>query len=196
MIEVSDLSFGYPGRPLLRDCSLSLPAGAHAALIGPSGCGKTTLMRLLLGLLQPQKGHAELHGRAACVFQEPRLLPNRTALQNVNAVLSDRASTLDEARRWLELVRLGEAADRLPAALSGGMQQRVAIARALAWGGNVFLLDEPLKGLDGELRAEIAGLLRSYSSGKTLLLITHDPDEADLLTDSLLVWQDGTFLPA
>ncbi len=195
MIRVSGLSVGYPGKEVLRDCSLHIPPGQHAALMGPSGCGKTTLFRVLLGLLPPEKGSVEVNGRVSCAFQEPRLLPWRTVLQNVNAVLSDKKETLPEAMDWLRRVRLAEAAARYPAQLSGGMLQRVSLARALAFGGDVLLLDEPLKGLDQALKEELTSLLLENCRGRTLLLVTHDPAEAALLVDSLYVFRDGSFVP-
>ena len=91
MIETCDLTVTYDGRTILRDVHLTVPDGAHIALMGPSGCGKTTLLRVLAGLRAPDGGTVRAEfGRMACVFQEPRLLPWRTAVENVNAVLSDR----------------------------------------------------------------------------------------------------------
>ncbi len=196
MIRVSGLTVGYPGTEVLRGCSLHLPAGSRTALTGPSGCGKTTLLKVLLGLLRPEKGSAELGGRASCVFQEPRLLPWCTAVQNVNAVLSDSRETLPEAMEWLRRVQLGDAADVLPARLSGGMRQRVALARALAFGGEILLLDEPLKGLDPALKEALCSLLLAHCRDRTLLLVTHDPEEAALLTERCFVYRDGTFVPS
>ena len=194
MILVENVSAGYPDKPVLRECSLHLAPGERGALMGPSGCGKTTLLRLLLGLMAPETGRAEVHGKASCVFQEPRLLPWRTAAENVNAALSDKKETLPQAMEWLERVGLGEATADYPEALSGGMKQRVAIARALAAGGDALLLDEPLKGLDEALRAEIARLiLTCCEGGKTLLLVTHDPEEAALLAQRVFVYRDGRF---
>ena len=146
MIEAHDLTVTYDGRDVLHKVTLTVPDGAHIALMGPSGCGKTTLLRVLAGLRAPDGGSVRVSpGRIACVFQEPRLLPWRTAAENVNAVLSDRTQTMPQARAWLERLELGEAAEQYPAALSGGMQQRVAIARALAYDAPVLLLDDVYK---------------------------------------------------
>ncbi len=195
MILAENLTAGYPGRTVLRDCELRIRPGERCALMGPSGCGKTTLLKLLLGLMKPESGRAEIHGKAACVFQEPRLLPWRTSVENVNAVLSDREETMAEARSWLERLDLAEAAGLYPEALSGGMKQRVAIARALAYGGDALLLDEPLKGLDQALKRQTAALILENSRDKALLLATHDREEAALLADRILTYRDGRFLP-
>lgn len=192
MIELRDVSFSYDGRTILQNCSFTVPAGEHMALMGPSGQGKTTLLRLILGLAKPQNGSVRTEGRIACVFQEPRLLPWCTALENINAVLSDRRETLPLARHRLEQVELGDAADKYPAELSGGMQQRLAIARALAADSELLLLDEPLKGCDAALRDRLMALLQAESAGKTLLLVTHDPLEAQTLTRQTLLLDKGT----
>ena len=108
MIEVHDLTVTYDGRDVLHKVTLTVPDGAHIALMGPSGCGKTTLLRVLAGLRAPDGGSVRVSpGRIACVFQEPRLLPWRTAAENVNAVLSDRTQTMPQARTWLERLELG-----------------------------------------------------------------------------------------
>ena len=102
MIEARDLTVTYDGRAVLREVDLTVPDGAHIALMGPSGCGKTTLLRVLAGLQAPDSGTVRVEpGRMSCVFQEPRLLPWRTAAENVNAVLSDRAQTMPQALAWL-----------------------------------------------------------------------------------------------
>ena len=196
MISIRDLSLSYGARSVLRGCTLEVPTGGRIALMGPSGCGKTSLLRCLLGLQRPTSGSARLHGKAACLFQEPRLLPRRTAAENVNAVLSDTPATLPMAKEWLARVGLADAADLYPAELSGGMQQRVAIARALAYGGDVLLLDEPLKGLDAALREEILSLLRTQCEGRTVLLITHDAAEAEALGASVFHMEDGKIYPS
>lgn len=194
MIEVHDLTVTYDGRDVLHKVTLTVPDGAHIALMGPSGCGKTTLLRVLAGLRAPDGGSVRVStGRIACVFQEPRLLPWRTAAENVNAVLSDRAQTMPQARAWLERLELGAAAEQYPAALSGGMQQRVAIARALAYDAPALLLDEPFRALDAALRARVITCIAAETQGRTLVLATHDPADADALGCTVYAYAGGTF---
>ena len=194
MIEVHDLTVTYDGRDVLHKVTLTVPDGAHIALMGPSGCGKTTLLRVLAGLRAPDGGSVRVEpGRIACVFQEPRLLPWRTAAENVNAVLSDRAQTMPQARAWLERLELGTAAEQYPAALSGGMQQRVAIARALAYDAPVLLLDEPFRALAAALRARVIACIAAETQGRTLVLATHDPADADALGCTVYAYAGGTF---
>lgn len=194
MIETRDLTVTYGGRAVLREVDLTVPDGGHIALMGPSGCGKTTLLRVLAGLQTPDAGTVRVEpGRMACVFQEPRLLPWRTAAENVNAVLSDRAQTMPQALIWLERLELGDACDQYPAALSGGMQQRVAIARALAYDAPVLLLDEPFRGLDAALRARVTALIADAAADKTLVLATHDAAAAAALGCAVYAYADGTF---
>lgn len=193
MIDIRELGISYDGRNVLENVSFSIAPGEHIAIMGPSGCGKTSLMKAIAGLLQPERGSIGLKGRISCVFQEPRLLPWLTALENINVVLSDSPATLPAARKWLEAVELGDSADKRPAELSGGMQQRVSIARALAYGGDILLLDEPLKGMDAELRERIAELIRRECEGKTLVIITHDEDEARAFADKIYVYRDKNF---
>ena len=194
MIETRDLTVTYDGRAVLRAVDLTVPDGGHIALMGPSGCGKTTLLRVLAGLQTPDAGAVRIApGRMACVFQEPRLLPWRTAAENVNAVLSDRAQTMPQALAWLERLELGDACDQYPAALSGGMQQRVAIARALAYDAPVLLLDEPFRGLDAALRARVTALIADAAADKTLVLATHDAAAAAALGCAVYAYADGAF---
>ena len=186
------LSFG--DKRVLTDFSLTVPAGARCVLMGASGSGKTSILKLAAGLYRPSSGTVTGGGpavRASMQFQEPRLLPWRTAAENVNLVLSDDRSTLPAAREWLARAGLAEAADLFPAQLSGGMQQRVALCRALAADGDLLLLDEPFRGLDVDTRAVIMQLVDDAVSGRlpgcekrTLLLVTHDPDEAAFFTDT------------
>ena len=210
MIETRDLTVTYDGRAVLRAVDLTVPDGGHIALMGPSGCGKTTLLRVLAGLRAPDGGTVRAPdggtvrapdggtvrvspGRMACVFQEPRLLPWRTAAENVNAVLSDRAQTMPQALAWLERLELSDARDQYPAALSGGMQQRVAIARALAYDAPLLLLDEPFRGLDAALRQRVTALVADAARAKTLVLATHDAADAAALGCAVYAYADGTF---
>ncbi len=193
MIEIKNLSLSYEGERVLDSFSLSLAKGDKIALMGPSGCGKTSLINTVAGLLKPEKGCVNVSGRIACVFQEPRLLPWLTALENVNVVLSDSPATLPEAKKWLEAVGLGDDADKLPTELSGGMRQRVSIARALAYGGDILLLDEPLKGMDSDTEKAVAELICSAADDKTLILVTHDEAEARAFAEKIYVYRDKSF---
>ena len=183
MIDVKNLSLGYGGERVIDAFSLHVECGGRIALMGLSGCVKTSLMHAMAVLIKPEKGSVKVSGRVSCVFQEPRLLPWLSALENVNVVLSDSPATLPEAQKWLEAVGLSEAADKRPGELSGGMQQRLSIARALAYGGDVLLLDEPLKGMDAETEDMIKSLILRKSEGKTLVLVTHDESEARAFAD-------------
>ena len=180
MLKLTDISHRYGQQPVLEHKNLTLHPGQRLALMGPSGCGKTTLLRIALGLLKPTAGTVEnTFLKTAAVFQEPRLLPWRTAQENVNLVLGDRKATLDTARQYLQQVKLLEAAEKYPRELSGGMQQRVAVARALAAEGDLLILDEPFKAMDEALREQI--IARVAETRAAILLVTHDEAEARML---------------
>jgi len=196
MIDIRSLSLSYGGQCVLENLDMHILPGEKIAIMGPSGCGKTSLMKIIAGLLKPDSGSVSVGGRISCIFQEPRLLPWLSALDNINVVLSDSSDTLAEAKKWLEAVGLGESAHKRPAELSGGMQQRLSIARALAYDCDILLADEPLKGMDAQLRSSVAELIRSRSAGKTLVLITHDEDEARAFADRIFVYRDKKFIEA
>lgn len=180
MLKLTDISHRYGNQPVLEKKNLTLLPGKRIALMGPSGCGKTTLLRIAMGLLEPTAGTVEnTFRRTAAVFQEPRLLPWRTALENVNLVLGDGKTTLDRAKKHLEQVRLADAGAKYPRELSGGMQQRVAVARALATESDLLILDEPFKAMDEALREEIISLVAKTNAA--ILLVTHEEAEAKLL---------------
>ena len=194
MLELKNVSLSYGDLRVLRDVSLRLAPGERIAVMGPSGCGKTSLLRVIAGLQSPDSGTVERTAqRLSFVFQEPRLLPWRTAAENVNAVLSDRAQTMPQALAWLERLELSDARDQYPAALSGGMQQRVAIARALAYDAPVLLLDEPFRGLDAALRQRVTALVADAARAKTLVLATHDAADAAALGCAVYAYADGAF---
>lgn len=180
MLKLTDISHSYGDHRVLENFSLTLGPGERVALMGPSGCGKTTLLRIALGLEKTTGGCGEnAFPSAAAVFQEPRLLPWRTAAENVNLVLGDRTATLDRAGSWLDALELAEAKEKYPRELSGGMQQRVSIARALAVEPALLILDEPFRGLDEALRDRV--LARVSRTKGAILLVTHDRREAEAL---------------
>lgn len=179
MIQVRGLTVRYGEKTVLDGLDLTLPSSGVTAVTAPSGAGKTTLLRALAGLLTPQAGEIELPERPVLLFQEDRLFPGRTVLEQVEAVLPK--AHRGEAERFLELVELREDPNKLPGELSGGMARRVALARCLAAGAaldaGVYLLDEPFAGVDGARALRILDRLRKL--GKPILLTTHDQALAD-----------------
>lgn len=173
-----DVSLSFGGTAVLRGLSFRLPAGSCGVLMGASGSGKTSVLRLAARLIRPDSGTVTGGGRVSMQFQEPRLLPWLTAAENINAVLSDCKQTLPLARSWLERVGLADAASLYPEELSGGMAQRVALCRALAAPHDLLLLDEPFRGLDGETKRQVMNTVKEAADRRTLLLVTHDPEEA------------------
>lgn len=197
MISLDKVSLTLDQQTILREVTLHMPRGAHWALMGPSGCGKTSLLHLIAGLIPPTEGTVSVSStRIAFAFQEPRLLPSRTALQNVNLVLGDRRSTLPEAADRLRAVGLADDMDKYPAELSGGMAQRVNLARALAYDAELLLLDEPFQGLDDARKRELTDLIARHAKNRTLLLATHDRSDANTLCDGLLTFRNQHPEPA
>ena len=188
MLKLETICHAFDGTPVLASVSLTLAPEQRIALMGPSGVGKTTLLRIALGLLTPDAGTVENRFRkTAAVFQEPRLLPWRTAAENVNLVLGDGPGTMEAARSCLEGLGLGSAADKYPRELSGGMQQRVAIARAMAVGADLLVLDEPFKAMDEALRQQV--MAQVARTDAAILLVTHDEAEAAALGCKILKLQ-------
>lgn len=173
MLRIENLTVKFEKETVLDDLSFSFPEGASLAIVGPSGVGKTTLLNALCGLKKPSSGSVlSDYRRVAYVFQEPRLFPWMTALENVETVTEDKA----RARELLEAL-LPDAAEKYPHELSGGMKQRVSIARALAYEPDLLLLDEPFRGLDPETRDRTARFLFETMTGKTVLMVTHDEED-------------------
>ncbi|HEY0574526.1 MAG TPA: ABC transporter ATP-binding protein [Pseudonocardia sp.] len=199
--------FGTGGvsHTVLSRIDLEVGAGEVVALLGASGSGKSTLLRLVAGLDRPTAGEVlvgqrpvtGIEPRAAVVFQEPRLLPWRSLADNVAFGLPDseaRAGRNAEVARWLEVVGLAAFARHRPREVSGGMAQRAALARALVRRPGVLLLDEPLAALDALTRLRMQDLVDDLqrSSGATVLLVTHDVDEALQLADRVVVLAAGS----
>ena len=204
-IEVSDLSFSYTASledSLFRGLSFNVPKGAFFSILGPSGGGKSTLLRLIAGLLRPCEGSIRSAGRPVdgpsrergIVFQQGGLFPWLTALGNVTFSVAkthegmSRSECRTFAAEMLGRVGLGSDLHKWPAQLSGGMRQRVAIARALAMETDILLMDEPFSALDYRNRCLLQDLLSELwlSSGKTVIFVTHDIDEALLLSSHIL----------
>lgn len=187
-VQLKNVTKSFGDNIVLKDYNLLIPGGQAVCLMGPSGIGKTTVFRLLLGLTQPDMGKVTTLFPMSAVFQEDRLVESITALSNLRLV-TGRAR--DKENRDL-LLSLGlEDIDNKPVSeFSGGMKRRVAIARALAVDFNFLLLDEPFKGLDEASKAQTARVILDVAMGKTLLLISHDTDEAALLKAKILHFND------
>ena len=177
-ISVTHLCKSFGEKQVIKDLSFSIEYGSTALIRGDSGSGKTTLLRLLAGIIKPDSG--DISGidrkRLSLLFQEDRLLPWFTALQNVEAVIRDKEKKPLAAELLSEL-GLGDKKDMLalPSELSGGMNRRVAIARALAYDSDILILDEALRGLDEANTEKTVSVIKKYSEGKTLISVTHSP---------------------
>lgn len=175
-MTVLNLCKSYGEKAVLNNFSAHFDAGEISALMGPSGCGKTTLFRILLGIEKADAGEVRGLGRAVAVFQEDRLSEPLSAIKNV--CLGRRGATPDEAKALLSALGLAEDAEKPVKELSGGMRRRVSIARALIADADTVLLDEPFSALDEETKASVMRFTQKALEGKTVVLITHDIEEA------------------
>ncbi|WP_111642569.1 ABC transporter ATP-binding protein [Marinimicrobium alkaliphilum] len=211
-LELSDvgMTFPTPKGPFcaLQNINLKIAKGEFVSLIGHSGCGKSTVLNIVAGLHQATQGGVLLNGKEvdapgperAVVFQNHSLLPWLSTYQNVELAVRQvfgRSRSRAEMRDWilhnLELVQMGHALDKRPSEISGGMKQRVGIARALAMEPEVLLMDEPFGALDALTRAHLQDSLMDIQAtlGNTVIMITHDVDEAVLLSDRVVMMTNG-----
>jgi sulfonate transport system ATP-binding protein len=198
-VVIDGLEKRFDSRPVLQGIGLEIQPGEFVTVVGRSGSGKSTLLRILSGLEEPSSGSARIIGAEGgdarttvrVVFQEPRLLPWKSVLDNVQ--LGFRGRDDSAARRVLASVGLGQRLAEYPGVLSGGQRQRVALARALVHEPCVLLLDEPFGALDALTRIEAQQLVERLwlERGFTAILVTHDVGEAVLLGDRVLVVDDG-----
>ncbi len=176
---LNNISKSFGEKKILENFSIEINNGERICLLGPSGRGKTTLLNIISGIIPPDSGSINHDcGKVSYVFQEYRLLPWINAVENITA------ATNCNPKRAIELLNdmeLGGDLHTYPDSLSGGMKQRVNIARALAADSDIILMDEPFKGLDNTLKRRIITVVNKYCTGRTVILVTHDRNEADLL---------------
>ncbi len=190
MINITSLCRSFD-KEIIKNLDLSLPSEGFISICGPSGCGKSTLLRILAGLDTEYKGSIEPSPksmRISMAFQEPRLLPWRTAVDNVNLVIGDKSNTLDKAAALLlELGFEKQDLNKLPDELSGGMKARVSLARALALSeAQLYILDEPFASLDGKTARLCADVIRRRTSHALCLSVIHDTELAHEISDAVL----------
>ena len=172
MITFKNVCKSFEGKQVLKDFSADFPESGILLITGPSGSGKTTLSRLILGLTKPDSGEIiKKSDKISVVFQEDRLIPSLSALENV-ALVSNR----ERAAARLSSLGLSDSLDLLPEELSGGMKRRVAVARALEFGGDILLLDEAFSGLEDALAKQILEKILEESNGRLVIAITHRPE--------------------
>jgi spermidine/putrescine ABC transporter ATP-binding subunit len=207
-VSLRGISKRYTDALVVDALDLDVRQGEFLTLLGPSGCGKTTTLRIVAGLIEPTRGRVLVAGedvtaleprkrRMGMVFQDYALFPHLTIAENIAFGLVERKTPRDRiamrVRELLELVRLGEYGNAMPAELSGGQQQRVALARAIAHPPRVLLMDEPLGALDLKLREHMQMELRRIQQqlGLTTIYVTHDQTEAMTMSDRIAVMNRG-----
>lgn len=207
-IEINNLRKSFGNTEVLHGLNLKIARGQLATLLGPSGCGKSTLLRAIAGLNTIDEGEIIIDGRRVddlapkdrglgMVFQHYALFPNMNVLDNVKFGLEmkgvDKKTRDTEAKKMIDLVGLAGKEVAYPANLSGGQQQRVALARSLVTKPDVLLLDEPLSALDAQIRVQLRGLIKSLQAelGITVILVTHDQEEAMSMSDYIFVMNQG-----
>ena len=207
-VELRRVTLGYGAVVAVDGLNLDIRRGSFCTLLGPSGCGKTTLLRCIAGLVAPRSGDIWISGRRVndlpihrrnigLVFQNYALFPHKNVFDNVAFGLKyrqvDRESMKRRVAQALEVVRLPNVEQRLPAELSGGQQQRIALARAIVIKPDVLLLDEPLSALDANLREDMRMELKTIQRelGVTTVFVTHDQEEALAISDQVVVMNRG-----
>lgn len=212
IVKVQGVGMSFPAAGgafvALRDIDLEIHKGQFVTLIGHSGCGKSTLLNLIAGLTLPTVGICLCNGREipgpgperAVVFQNASLLPWMTCFENVHLAVErvfgqseSKAALRDRTCAALEMVHMDHALDKYPGEISGGMKQRVGIARAFAMEPRILLMDEPFGALDALTRASLQDELMSVmtKTGATVVMVTHDVDEAVLLSDRVVMLTNG-----
>lgn len=185
-LEYRDLFKAFGEKQVLRGVSFTIDPGEILLLTGPSGCGKSTLLRILMGLLTPDAGEYPKGVCCSCAFQDNRLLPNVSALRNLNFVTDRR-----DLRELLAELLPEKDLDLPVEQLSGGMQRRVAIARAMAADSDLVLLDEPLNGLDEKNEKNAVDFILRHQNNRPILIVSHRLEPFDDLKHRLLRMEDG-----
>lgn len=186
-IQFIGVSKSFNNKLVLNNLTLTFREGMRNCLMGPSGVGKTTVTNLILGLIRPDAGTVQgCRGkRFAAVFQEDRLIEHWDAVDNIKLVC-DKSITCSQIKNELEAVGLSDVDGKVVRDFSGGMRRRVTLVRALMAKSEILILDEPLKGLDDELKKHIIDYIKEKTEGKTVIIVTHDKEELQLFDANLV----------
>ena len=206
MLELKNVKKSYDGTVVLKNISLDIGEGEIVSILGPSGCGKTTLLNLILGIVDADGGRIIFNGEDLTdvpmekrgfniVFQDYALFPNLNVYQNITYGLRNRPeiSSREEVEELIRLLGLEEHLTKRIGQLSGGQKQRVALARTMVMKPRILLLDEPLSALDGVIKESIKDRIRTIAKeyNLTIIIVTHDPEEALTLSDRVMIINDG-----
>ena len=206
MLKLHNIKKSFDGKEVLKDISIEVGDGEIVSILGPSGCGKTTLLNIILGLTNPDSGEINFNGEDITkvpmekrgfniVFQDYALFPNLNAYQNITYGLKNKPgiSTQEEIDDFINLLGLKEHLNKKIEQLSGGQKQRVALARTLVMKPKILLLDEPLSALDGVIKESIKERIKTIAKefNLTIIIVTHDPEEALTLSDKVLIINQG-----
>lgn len=193
MVEFLNIKFNHISKKfgtteVFQDYNLEIKEQETTCIMGPSGSGKTTLIHMLLGLVKPDTGNIEgiKNRRIVAVFQEDRLCETIDAIKNVQIVCTKNV-TAEQIEKEFSMVGLTEYKNKPVSQLSGGMRRRVAIVRALMAESDMVIMDEPLKGLDEQLKNQVIGYIKKKTNGKTVIMVTHDKEEAAELSDVIIL---------
>jgi NitT/TauT family transport system ATP-binding protein len=182
-IIITDLCKSFDDNEILKNVNITLEDSSIYCLMGASGIGKTTLLRILMGLERADSGC--ISGidtkNISCMFQEDRLIPYLSAIDNVRIVLRGKNNNREEVRNHLLSILPDDSLDMPVSSLSGGMKRRVALARALSYPGKLIILDEPFTGLDKDTKLNVIDYILKMRNNRTLLIATHGTDDANLL---------------
>lgn len=207
-LQIRDLRKTYGSVIALGGANVEMREGEFLTLLGPSGSGKTTMLMLIAGLIQPDRGEMWIDGRLSTymppnkrdigiVFQNYALFPHMTVYENIAFPLRMRrmadATIREEVKRVLDIVQLAGVETRHPRQLSGGQQQRIALARCMVYKPPIILMDEPLGALDKKLREQLQLEIRQLHRelGITVLYVTHDQEEALVMSDRICLMNEG-----
>jgi iron(III) transport system ATP-binding protein len=212
ILEISNLSHAYSkDSKSISGLNLNILPGERVSILGPSGCGKSTLLRLIAGLESPSEGEIKIKGvevsnkeslvppekrNVGLVVQDKALFPHLSVYANICFGIKKNKTKDDIASELLNLFKIEDLKNKYPHEISGGEQQRVALARSLATDPDVLMLDEPFSALDKELKQNIYSEISAVFSEKksTILLVTHDQNEAELMTERRLIMEKGSFV--